>query len=78
MLNPHDYEYILNPGFDVCGQTLNSKVTLLAMVTISASSFHNRFMIRNTWGSRSIYPDQLKIIFIIGDTFNKEFNKKIR
>ena len=34
VINPHDYKYMLNPGFSICGLDGGKRVTLLAMVNV--------------------------------------------
>lgn len=77
-VNPHNYKYILNAGNNVCGNNSGKNVTLLAFVPISAKNFKQRFIIRSTWASKNIYPDKFKMVFMLGDSDNKEINNKIR
>ena len=76
--NPHDFKYLLNPGYNICGDNGGKDVTLLAMVPVHANGFNQRFIIRNTWGSKTVYPKQLKLIFLIGNSGNGTINSKIR
>lgn len=70
VVNPFNHEYILNPEYAVCGQGEGANVTLLAMVHSSLNNFDKRFLIRSTWASKSIYPNRLKVIFLIGKSDN--------
>ncbi len=61
VINPHDFSYMLNPGRAICGDDGGAGVTLLALVPISAAGFTNRFIIRNTWASKTVFPRQFKV-----------------
>ena len=74
IINPHNFEYILNPGFKICGQGQN--VTLLAMIPILPHNFLNLIIIRTTWSNRHVSP-HLRHVFIIGNTNNKTINEKL-
>ena len=76
--NPHDFQYMLNPEFEICGVNSGRNVTLMAIVPISADSFSRRFIIRSTWGSKNMYPNEFKYVFLVGNTYDKAVNEKIR
>ena len=78
LLNPHNYDYLLNAGDRVCGKNSGENVTLLAFVPISAAHFKQRYIIRSTWGSNNFYPDKFKVVFMLGDSNNASINQKIR
>jgi len=75
--NPHNFKYILNPGYKICGGHGENNVTLLAMIPISPHNFLNRIIIRTTWSNRHVSP-HLRHVFIIGNTNNKTINEKLR
>lgn len=74
VVNPYNYKYILNPEYAVCGKNEGDNGTLLAMVHSSLKNFDKRFLIRSTWASKSIYPNRLKIIFLVGRSNNNTVN----
>lgn len=78
VINPHDFKYMINPGRRICGHDNGKNITLMAMIPISAESFSHRFIIRTTWASRSNYPNDMRIVFLIGNNYNDEINAKIR
>ena len=100
VINPHDFSYMLNPGRAICGDDGGAGVTLLALVPISAAGFTNRFIIRNTWASKTVFPRQfkvqggryinnnnqklknlknnIKVVFLLGNTNNATLNSLIR
>ncbi len=78
VITPNNYDYILNPGLNICGEDYGQKVKVLAMIPISPEHFNRRFIIRNTWGSGSVYPKQLKILFLIGMSKNETINLNVK
>lgn len=76
--NPHDFKYMINPGRRICGHDNGKNITLMAMIPISADSFSHRFIIRTTWASRSNFPNDMRIVFLVGNNYNDEVNAKIR
>lgn len=77
LINPHDFNYILNPKYKICGGDLNDDVLLLAMVPIAAYNFINRLIIRTTWTNKNISP-RLRFIFLVGNSYNETINKKLK
>jgi hypothetical protein len=78
VITPNNYDYILNPGLNICGEDYGQKVKVLAMIPISPEHFNRRFIIRNTWGSGSVYPKQLKILFLLGMSKNETINLNVK
>lgn len=78
VITPNNYDYILNPGLNICGEDYGQKVKVLALIPISPEHFNRRFIIRNTWGSGSVYPKQLKILFLIGMSKNETINLNVK
>ena len=64
IVNPHNFSYILNPGFTVCGQNA-SNVFLLVYVHSGPTNYRRRTVIRETWATQSLFP-QLRLVFMIG------------
>jgi len=71
-------DYILNPGFSICGGDYGHKVKILAMVLTSPENYDRRFIVRNTWGSKNVYPKQLKVLFLLGKSKNETANLNLR
>lgn len=74
IVNPHDFKYILNPGKDICGKDNGKSVLLLIYVHTSPENFNQRQTIRETWGKRSMFPNN-RILFTMGATPKQEVNK---
>lgn len=74
VINPHDHEYIINPGDTIC---IGQNVTLLAMVPVSPHKLINRLIIRTSWMSRSITP-RMRVIFLTGYSSNQTVNEQLK
>jgi beta-1,3-galactosyltransferase 1 len=66
IINPHDFKYVLNPGFGVCGQPgANSSKFYLVYVHTAPLNFVRRMAQRETWMRRSMFPN-LRYVFMMG------------
>ena len=65
--NPNGFEFILNPGYSVCGYDDESqnKIELLIYVHTAIDHFTNRKIIRESWGNRTLFPTT-RIVFMVG------------
>jgi len=70
--------YILNPGLSICGEDYGRKVKILAMILTSPENYDRRFMLRNTWAYKTVYPKQLKVLFLLGKSKNQTVNSNIK
>jgi hypothetical protein len=79
VINPHNFQYLINAGSSICKTELNDNNTilLLAMIPVSATSFERRLIIRTTWANRSMFP-KLRYVFMLGKSQNEVVNKKIQ
>ena len=75
IVNPHNFSYILNPGYTVCDNN-NSSVYMLVYVHSGPSNYQRRIVIRETWATRTLFPD-LRLVFMIGQTLDKNLMKAI-
>lgn len=75
IVNPHNFSYILNPGYSVCDND-NSSVYILVYVHSGPSNYQRRVVIRETWASRILFPE-LRLVFMIGQTLDKNVMKAI-
>ena len=75
IVNPHNFSYILNPGYSVCDNS-NSSVYILVYVHSGPSNYQRRVVIRETWSTRTLFPD-LRLVFMIGKTLDKNLMKAI-
>ena len=66
-------EFYLNPKDLICDP--NKKLLLIAFVVIAPDSFEKRNVIRSTWGSNFIAPDEFKLVFSVGKSKNSTINE---
>ena len=72
--NPHDYKYIINPSFDICGNL--SEILLIVGVSSAPNNYNYRYAIRSTWSNRNLFP-RMRVIFLLGKSSN-DLNEKIK
>lgn len=77
IINPHNFKYILNPGFQICGENNTDPVFLLIYVHTKPSLFARRTSIRETWARRSMFRD-LRLIFMMGKTDEAKTNNLLK
>lgn len=75
--NPHDYNLLLNPDYDLCGNNLNKSLLLIVFVVLPPESFHKRLVIRSSWGNTQLSSD-FKVIFATGLSKNKTINQRLK
>lgn len=65
--NPNGFEFILNPGYSICGYDDESenKIELIIYVHTSIDHFTNRKIIRESWGNRILFPTT-RLVFMVG------------
>ncbi|CAF3323910.1 unnamed protein product [Rotaria socialis] len=76
IVNPHNFSYLLNPGYSVCNNS-NSPVYLFVYVHSGPTNYQRRVVIRETWATRTLFPD-LRIVFMIGKTNDNTVMKAIQ
>ncbi|CAF0917999.1 unnamed protein product [Didymodactylos carnosus] len=76
IVNPHDFSYILNPEYAVCGVN-SSNVYLFVYVHSGPTNYQRRVVIRETWATRAIFPD-IRLVFMIGKTLDETTEKAIK
>jgi hypothetical protein len=69
-----DNDFSLNPSHKLC---YKKNIILLAMVSISIDKFSTRSLIRATWSNRLLVPN-LRVIFLVGSSYNMTLNDKIK
>ena len=68
-INPHPFNYILNPGKWICS---GKDIFMLIYIHSAPSHLKQRMVIRETWGKQSNYPDNIiKLIFLCGISSEK-------
>ena len=63
IVNPHDFEYLLNPGIEFCQNQKN--LFLLIYVHTDPRHLKRRIMMRETWAKQSMFRD-IKTVFMMG------------
>ncbi|CAF1220814.1 unnamed protein product [Rotaria sp. Silwood1] len=77
IVNPHDFSYILNPGYSVCNTNNSSSIYILVYVHSGPTNYRRRIVIRETWSTRTLFSD-LRLIFMIGKTSDENIMKSIQ
>ncbi|CAF1246867.1 unnamed protein product [Adineta steineri] len=75
IVNPHNFSYILNPGYSICNSS-NPFVFVFIYVHSGPGNYQRRVVIRETWATRTLFPD-IRLIFMIGKTLDKNLMKAI-
>jgi beta-1,3-galactosyltransferase 1 len=75
IVNPHNFSFILNPGYSVCNNSMPA-VYILVYVHSGPANYQRRIVIRETWSTQTLFPD-LRIVFMIGKTLDKTLMKAI-
>ncbi len=83
IVNKHDFQYILNPKYDICGQpgTYNNHVNetdvfLLIYVHSAPQNFKRRQSLRDTWLRRSMFKT-IRVVFMMGYSSDKKVREKL-
>ncbi|CAF1228158.1 unnamed protein product [Rotaria sordida] len=76
IVNPHNFSYILNPGYFICN-TNNTPVYILVYVHSGPTNYQRRIVIRETWATQTLFSD-LRLIFMIGKTLDDNIMKAIK
>jgi hypothetical protein len=77
IVNRHDFNYILNPGSDICGlPTSNTSQIYLVYVHTKPMNFKRRMTQRETWLKRSMFP-KLRFAFMMGKVDDAELHKQL-
>ena len=66
IVNRHDFNYIFNPEYNICGKD-GEKLFLLIYVHTAPINFKRRQSIRDTWARRSMFRD-IRLVFMMGQT----------
>ena len=61
IVNPHPFNYILNPGLTICP----SNLYLFVYIHSSPSNYQRRNLIRETWAQKSLFPET-RLLFMMG------------
>ena len=71
IVNRHDFNYITNPEYRICGEDSGSNVYLLIYIHTSPENLKRRLSIRETWAKRSMFRD-IRLVFMMGKTSNQK------
>jgi hypothetical protein len=75
IVNPHNFSYIINPGYSVCNDS-NSAIYILVYVHSGPTNYQRRIVIRETWATQTLFPD-IRLVFMIGRTIDKNIMKAL-
>ena len=76
IVNPHNFSYVINPGYSVCS-TSNSPVYVLVYVHSGPTNYKRRVVLRETWATQTLFPD-LRLVFMIGKALDENIMKAIQ
>ena len=69
------YEYLLNPGYDICEIRKNIHVPLIVLIPSHIQNYEKRLAIRSTWANST---KDVKVVFLLGSTLNEEEDQLIK
>jgi hypothetical protein len=78
IVNRHDFSYIHNPGFQVCGgdkPTNKQKVFVIVYVHSAPENLKRRLSLRETWQRRSMFK-HVRFVFMMG--YAKHLQNKLK
>lgn len=75
-MNPHEFEFTINPGYRVCSADLGESKILICMIANRPENFEKRKLIRQTWSNHSFFPN-VRIIFLTGLSNDSNVNLKL-
>jgi beta-1,3-galactosyltransferase 1 len=76
-INSHSYNYIINPGYEICGKNQGEDLLLIAFVPIAVYKFSDRNFIRQTWASFNLIKP-MRLVFMIGVSENSTLNDEVK
>lgn len=74
VINPHNFEFILNPKNSVCNDPMTN---ILAFVHSTPKRLKNRQFIRETWSNRVLFPN-LRTVFMMGSSNDSIINSLLQ
>jgi beta-1,3-galactosyltransferase 1 len=77
IINPHNFNFVYNPGDKVCSSDRGKSVSLLIYVHSNPKNFKNRLAIRETWGNSNIFP-KVRTVFMLGASRNYTINHLLK
>ena len=75
IVNPHNFDYIINPGYSICNNS-NTPVYILIYVHSGPTNYQRRIVIRETWATQTLFPD-IRLVFMIGKTLDANTMKAL-
>ncbi len=78
VVNPHPYDYLINPGDYTCRRLNSSNEIQLLMVVISSpTNYDARQLVRSMWGDVSAFGHKTRVVFMLG-LANETVNSMLR
>lgn len=65
IVNRHDFNFILNPGREICYNNESKDLLVLIYVHSAPDNFKRRVAIRETWAKHSIFKN-IRLVFMLG------------
>ena len=75
IVNPHSFNYTINPSEHVCGKNKGNQLFLLVYVHSAPKYFKRRLAIRETWAN--LYKP-MRILFFMGETSDENVTKLLK
>ena len=66
--------FTLNPKYSVCEPESMRTLLLFVFVVIAPDKFAKRMAIRTTWANKTLFKEDLKVVFVVGISKNREIN----
>ncbi|CAF2150886.1 unnamed protein product [Rotaria magnacalcarata] len=73
IVNPHNFNYILNPNWTVC----QDNVYVIVYVHSTPAYYQRRILIRETWATRDLFPE-IRLVFMLGQTTDNKIMRAIK
>ena len=74
---PPDWNIILSPDNELCGNDPNKMLTFIAFVIIAPHQFDQRQAIRETWANKMI-SDKFRVFFMVGLSKDDNVNNQLK
>ena len=74
---PHDWNIILSPDNELCGNDSNKMLTFIAFVIIAPHQFDQRQKIRETWANKMI-SEKFRVFFMVGLSKDENVNNQLK
>ena len=77
VVNPHNFNYLIEPGQLVCGADQGESLFLIVYVHSEPSNLKRRICIRETWSKQSMFR-RVRLVFMLGLSMDTRQNELVR